>query len=157
MRSQSGSRLAPNRHRGDLREEGRPVRSPPFKNLDRHMMVLGDERADDPGLGAKSAFKGYWMPLRASGCNRVAHDEVDGAPNLVTLRECLGELDSRGGYEALSGLGARGNPWKARNYWLEMERVEGIEPSPIAWEAIVVPFNYTRFSCLHGALKRRVQ
>lgn len=27
----------------------------------------------------------------------------------------------------------------------EMERVEGIEPSSIAWEAIVLPINYTRF------------
>ena len=25
-----------------------------------------------------------------------------------------------------------------------MERVEGIEPSPVAWEATVLPLNYTR-------------
>ena len=39
---------------------------------------------------------------------------------------------------------------RARIYWAwrreKMERVEGIEPSPIAWEAIVVPFNYTRIT-----------
>jgi hypothetical protein len=27
----------------------------------------------------------------------------------------------------------------------EMERVEGIEPSTKAWEAFVLPLNYTRF------------
>lgn len=30
-----------------------------------------------------------------------------------------------------------------------MERVEGIEPSSIAWEAIVLPINYTRFRGRH--------
>jgi hypothetical protein len=28
-----------------------------------------------------------------------------------------------------------------------MERVKGIEPSPQAWEAGVLPLNYTRMSC----------
>jgi hypothetical protein len=32
-----------------------------------------------------------------------------------------------------------GRPWK-----VEVERVEGIEPSTKAWEAFVLPLNYTR-------------
>lgn len=31
----------------------------------------------------------------------------------------------------------------------KVERVEGIEPSSIAWEAIVLPINYTRFRSRH--------
>lgn len=31
----------------------------------------------------------------------------------------------------------------------KVERVEGIEPSSIAWEAIVLPINYTRFRGRH--------
>ena len=38
-----------------------------------------------------------------------------------------------------------------------MERVEGIEPSTKAWEAFVLPLNYTRITRVHGALKRVVQ
>lgn len=59
------------------------------------------------------------MPLGALGCRRVAQDEAEGAPNLVTLWGRLGELDSRGRDDGLSDLGAGGIPWKARNYWLE--------------------------------------
>ena len=29
-----------------------------------------------------------------------------------------------------------------------MERVEGIEPSTIAWKAMVLPLNYTRIFCI---------
>lgn len=45
--------------------------------------------------------------------------------------------------EALTGPEAR-ICWALRRE--RVERVEGIEPSPIAWEAIVVPFNYTRIT-----------
>ena len=47
--------------------------------------------------------------------------------------------------------------WKARTYWGEVERVEGIEPSTKAWEAFVLPLNYTRITRLLGAPKRVVQ
>ena len=30
--------------------------------------------------------------------------------------------------------------------WLDLERVKGIEPSPQAWEARVLPLNYTRYA-----------
>ena len=36
----------------------------------------------------------------------------------------------------------------------EVERVEGIEPSTKAWEAFVLPLNYTRITRLLGAPKR---
>ena len=42
----------------------------------------------------------------------------------------------------------------------KMERVEGIEPSTKAWEAFVLPLNYTRFGAAdfvpewHADLKR---
>jgi len=32
-----------------------------------------------------------------------------------------------------------------------MERVKGIEPSPKAWEAFILPLNYTRDSCIYVA------
>jgi hypothetical protein len=31
-------------------------------------------------------------------------------------------------------------------HWLEVERVMGIEPTLAAWEAAVLPLNYTRFT-----------
>lgn len=34
-----------------------------------------------------------------------------------------------------------------------MERVEGIEPSSEAWEATVLPLNYTRFGVTQCVLK----
>ncbi|MGY6270998.1 hypothetical protein ACXIUT_15005 [Achromobacter denitrificans] len=37
-----------------------------------------------------------------------------------------------------------GRPWK-----VEVERVKGIEPSYEAWEAAVLPFNYTRSGAVH--------
>ena len=76
---------------------------------------------------------------------------------LVTLGEGW-ELESRDCYQAFRGFLIEGeSPGRPGKTGWKVERVEGIEPSPIAWEAIVVPFNYTRFSCLDGALKRRVQ
>ena len=39
---------------------------------------------------------------------------------------------------------------------LEVERVEGIEPSTKAWEAFVLPLNYTRFSHVSLLTKREV-
>lgn len=39
----------------------------------------------------------------------------------------------------------------------KVERVEGIEPSTKAWEAFVLPLNYTRITRLFGAPKRAVQ
>ena len=44
------------------------------------------------------------------------------------------------------GLSAEGkSPGRPGNTGWEVERVEGIEPSTKAWEAFVLPLNYTRF------------
>lgn len=76
---------------------------------------------------------------------------------LVTLGDAE-ELESGDCYEAFRGfLIEGGSPGRPGNTGWKVERVEGIEPSPIAWEAIVVPFNYTRLSRLDGAPKWRVQ
>lgn len=39
----------------------------------------------------------------------------------------------------------------------EVERVEGIEPSTKAWEAFILPLNYTRITRFYHAPKRGVQ
>lgn len=78
-------------------------------------------------------------------CRFVILDGVDGAPNFgdskgegwVAVIEAL-----QSGFEVLPEWG--GSPGRPGNTGCKVERVEGIEPSPIAWEAIVVPFNYTR-------------
>ena len=78
-------------------------------------------------------------------CRFVILDGVDGAPNFgdskgegwVAVIEAL-----QSGFEVLPEWG--GSPGRPGNTGWKVERVEGIEPSPIAWEAIVVPFNYTR-------------
>ena len=56
------------------------------------------------------------------------------------------------------GLSAEGkSPGRPGNTGWEVERVEGIEPSTKAWEAFVLPLNYTRITRLLGAPKRAVQ
>ena len=37
-------------------------------------------------------------------------------------------------------------------YKLDLERVKGIEPSYAAWEAAVLPLNYTRVIALHSSV-----
>lgn len=56
------------------------------------------------------------------------------------------------------GLSAEGeSPGRPGNTGWKVERVEGIEPSTKAWEAFVLPLNYTRITRLLGAPKRAVQ
>ena len=41
---------------------------------------------------------------------------------------------------------------------MELERVKGIEPSYAAWEAAVLPLNYTRVVALHfTAIDRHIE
>ena len=51
------------------------------------------------------------------------------------LRENFTGLDPRFGLPGMPGI-----------IGLKVERVEGIEPSTKAWEAFVLPLNYTRFA-----------
>ena len=45
-----------------------------------------------------------------------------------------------------------GSPWK-----VEVERVKGIEPSYEAWEAAVLPLNYTRSGADSSAARRAIR
>lgn len=48
-------------------------------------------------------------------------------------------------------------PGGPENTGFKVERVEGIEPSTKAWEAFVLPLNYTRNFGLSGAPNEVVQ
>ena len=55
------------------------------------------------------------------------------------------------------GLSAEGeSPGRPGNTGWEVERVEGIEPSTKAWEAFVLPLNYTRITHISLLTKRGV-
>ncbi len=69
---------------------------------------------------------------------------VDGAPNFGGCWRGLGEVGPVVG-EGFSGLEGSGElPERPGNTGWKVERVEGIEPSTKAWEAFVLPLNYTR-------------
>ena len=85
-----------------------------------------------------------------TGC-RVEGD--DGAPNFWGFRESWWW----GGQKVLIGLGTRANlPGMPGIIELKVERVEGIEPSTKAWEAFVLPLNYTRITYISLLTKRGV-
>ena len=50
-------------------------------------------------------------------------------------------------------LQAQRKPLKRLNLLILLERVKGIEPSFSAWEADVLPLNYTRFSGSYVSLR----
>jgi hypothetical protein len=72
------------------------------------------------------------------------------------MRTCIlvwsgsGRRGGRTGFDPLGGGGKFG--YKARNRYGGLERVEGIEPSTKAWEAFVLPLNYTRVFNLYAHL-----
>ena len=61
----------------------------------------------------------------------------------------------------IPGIGGRknGEIWKVAqiNRLQKLERVKGIEPSPQAWEARVLPLNYTRFATCSEASEGRIR
>jgi hypothetical protein len=54
----------------------------------------------------------------------------------------------RGRSDSAGGSGTLGSEGVAGEEAAKVERVEGIEPSTKAWEAFVLPLNYTRISRL---------
>ena len=59
--------------------------------------------------------------------------------------------------KVLIGLGTRANlPGMPGIIDCKVERVEGIEPSTKAWEAFVLPLNYTRITSISLLTKRGV-
>ncbi len=54
------------------------------------------------------------------------------------------------------GCGEGGEVRARREWGIWVERVEGIEPSTKAWEAFVLPLNYTRITHISLLTKRGV-
>ena len=79
---------------------------------------------------------------------------IEGAPVFLGfLRSWAWVL--RDGFEGLESGGEFS--WKARKHRGEVERVEGIEPSTKAWEAFVLPLNYTRITLFLYAPSARAE
>ena len=157
----AGGRLEPDRRRGDFwgRRADHSAHSL-SEILDcipgRYSASHDDNLVGDPGLvpafrGLLVAGRGRWSVDASFWTESTVHQI------LVTLGRCSGSWD-RSTAMRLEGLPGWGEiPWKAGNTGWKVERVEGIEPSTKAWEAFVLPLNYTRITILLYSPKRAVQ
>ena len=94
-------------------------------------------RSADPGVGIRA-------PERQSS---ALEDFVDGGPLAVhfVLDAQVLEAASRGAdFETQAGAGSAAREARRESCGKMMERVMGIEPTLVAWEATVLPLNYTR-------------
>lgn len=80
---------------------------------------------------------------------------LDGDVQLSWFEEGWGVEGGVGG-DIIVGVGLKATEYKGLRLE-EVERVEGIEPSTKAWEAFVLPLNYTRITILLYSPKWAVQ
>ena len=87
----------------------------------------------------------------------VISDGVDGAPKSGDSRRLFGGawvgIWMLEGEAVMGVLELGGFPRGPGNAGWKVERVEGIEPSTKAWEAFVLPLNYTRFGVIQCVLR----